>query len=272
MIATGQVVGESFLGAPVGSFLFAAMAAAPLFTNAAGFAVAAVLVLTIRGSLRPVRTEMTSMRTDIREGLGWIWKHHFLRGLTLLTAATAVGLYMTVAVQVLYVLQTLRLSEAAYGLIMVAAGGGAILGGLTAPWISARLGRAGSLVGAVALSAAATMALGLTNEPLLASALFGLAALAGTVWDVLSLSLRQALIPTELFGRAQGSYRTVVWGAFPLGALAGGALATATSVPTVFVIAGLVNLLIAAGVWLLVRTHREEIAHNIQRSATVLHR
>jgi MFS family permease len=260
LIATGQVIGESFLGAPVGSFLFAAMAAAPLFTNAAGFAAAAVLVLTIRGSLRPVRTEMTSIRTDIREGLGWIWKHHFLRGLTLLTAATAVGLYMTVAVQVLYVLQTLRLSEAAYGLIMVASGGGAILGGLTAPWISARLGRPVSLVGAVALSAVATMALGLTSEPLLASALFGLAALAGTVWDVLSLSLRQALIPTELFGRAQGSYRTVVWGAFPLGALAGGALATATSVPTVFMIAGSANLLIAAGVWLLVRTHREEIA------------
>jgi hypothetical protein len=137
--------------------------------------------------------------------------------------------------------------------------------------ISARLGRPAGLIGAVALNAITTMALGLTTEPLLASALFALAALAGTVWDVLSLSLRQALIPTELFGRVQGSYRTAVWGAFPLGALAGGALAAATSVPTVFLIAGSTNLLIAAGIGWLVRTHREEIATTFQRSTTVLH-
>jgi MFS family permease len=141
-----------------------------------------------------------------------------------------------------------------------------------------RLGRPTSLIGAVALNAITTMALGLTSEPLLASALFALfalfalAALAGTVWDVLSLSLRQALIPTELFGRAQGSYRTVVWGTFPLGALAGGALAAATSVPTVFLIAGLANLLIAAGIWLLVRTHSEEVAATrLQQQPTAAH-
>lgn len=272
LIATGQVVGQTFLGAPIGSFLFASVAAAPLFTNAVGFALAAALVLTIRQSLRPVRTERTSIRTDIREGLRWIWKHRFLRGLTLLTAGTGIGLYMTIAVQVLYVLQTLHLSEAAYGLIMVASGGGAVLGGLIAPLISARLGRSTSLIGAVAFNAVTTMALGLTSEPLLAGGLFALAALAGTVWDVLSLSLRQALIPTELFGRAQGSYRTVVWGTFPLGAFAGGALAAATSVPTVFLIAGLANLLVAAGIWLLVRTHSEEVATTrLQQQPTAAH-
>lgn len=117
---------------------------------------------------------------------------------------------MTVAVQVLYALRTLGLSEAGYGLVMIAAGGGATLGGLAAPWTSARLGRPLGLVTTTALSAAATLALGLTSEPLTVCVLFGLAAMAGTVWDVLSLSLRQALIPTELFGRAQGGYRTLV--------------------------------------------------------------
>ena len=66
-------------------------------------------------------------------------------------------------------------------------------------------------------------------------------------WNVLTMSLRQALIPPLLFGRVQGGYRTLVWGAIPLGALFGGVLADLTSVPTVFVTVGLGQLL-AVGV------------------------
>jgi MFS family permease len=259
LLSTQEVIGQSFLGAPVGALLFAAAAAAPLFTNAAGFALAAVLVLTIRQRLRPARAEKTSIRTDIREGLLWTWQHRLIRNLTLLTAMMAVGLYMVLAVQVLYVLDTLGLSEAAYGLIMVATGAGAVVGGLGAPWVSARLGRSASLVAAAVTGALATIALGLNDDPLVASVLFGLFALAGTVWDVLSMSLRQAVIPKELFGRAQGSYRTLAWGAIPIGALAGGALGAATTIPTVFVTSGVINLLVGVGVWWLVRTHRNQI-------------
>ena len=260
LISTQEVVGQSFLGAPVGALLFAATAAAPLFGNAAGFALAAVLVLTIRQRLRPQRTEKTSIRTDLHDGLRWTWQHHFVRGLTLLTAMMAVGLYMVIAVQVLYVLETLGLSEATYGLIMIASGAGAVVGGLAAPWISARLGRSTTLVLAAVSSALATMALGLMNNPFVAGTLFGLTALAGTVWDVLSLSLRQAIIPAELFGRVQGSYRTLAWGAIPIGALAGGALATATTIPTVFMTAGMINMVVGVGVWRLVHAHRDQIA------------
>lgn len=259
LIATEEVVGQSFLGAPVGSFLFAAMAAAPLVANAVGFALAAVLVLTIRQNLRPVRVENASMRTDIREGVRWIWRHRLLRGLTLLTAVSAVGLYMTYAVLVLYVLDTLRLPAGAFGLILVAAGGGAVVGGVAAPWIGRRLGRTAGLASATLLSALATAAMGLTRDALLAGELFALAALAGTVWDVLAVSLRQALVPEDLFGRVQGSYRTLVWGAIPVGAVAGGALAAVTTVPTVFVVGGLANTVTAVAVWRLLRAHRPEI-------------
>lgn len=51
------------------------------------------------------------------------------------------------------------------------------------------------------------------------------------LWDVITMSLRQALIPHELCGRVQGGYRTLVWGAIPVGAVLGGVLA-------VFVVAG----------------------------------
>lgn len=98
MIAVEEVVGQSFLGAPVGAVLFTVAAALPLFTNAAGFLLAAALVLTIRRDLRPARPERSSMATDIQAGLQWMFRHHLLRDLTLLTAVMAFGLYMTYAV------------------------------------------------------------------------------------------------------------------------------------------------------------------------------
>ena len=259
MIAVQEVVGQSFLGAPVGAVLFAAAAAVPLFANAAGFLLAAALVLTIRRDLRPVRAEKTSMASDIRAGARWLFRHRLLRDLTLLTAVMAFGLYMTYAVMVLYVLDTLSLRSAAYGIIVAAGGAGAVLGGLSAPRIRGALGRGTSLAGSALLSGLATMTMGLVDTPLAAGTLFAVAALAGTVWDVLAMSLRQALVPEELFGRVQGSYRTLVWGVIPLGALTGGALAAATSVPTVFIAGGLINILASAALWQLVRRHRTQI-------------
>lgn len=87
-----------------------------------------------------------------------------------------------------------------------------MLDGLVTPWLRARLGRGTVLVGAALLSGLATLTMGLVEVPLIAGVLFGLAALAGTGWDVLAMSLRQAVVPEELFGRVQGSYRTLVGG------------------------------------------------------------
>lgn len=259
LLATGEVVGQSFLGAPVGAALFAVAAGVPLLATAGGYVLAAVLVLGIRRDLRPVRTGQTSVRADIAAGMRWLWGHRLLRGLTLLMAVTAFGLYLTYGVLVLYALDTLGLSEQAYGLLFLAAGAGAALGGLAAPWLSRRLGRSGGLVMAAVLSALATAAMGLTRTPWLAAVLFALAATAGTLWDVLAVSLRQALVPAELFGRVQGGYRTLVWGAMPLGAAGGGVLAALFGVPAVFVVGGAVDMVAAVAVWRLLRAHRREV-------------
>jgi hypothetical protein len=83
-------------------------------------------------------------------------------------------------------------------------------------------------------------------------------------WNVLTMSLRQALIPHEPFGRVQGSHRTLVRGAVPLGAVLGGVLADLTSVPTVFVVAGAGQLVMAAVLGRLLRVHRALITDAFQ--------
>jgi MFS family permease len=44
------------------------------------------------------------------------------------------------------------------------------------------------------------------------------------LWNVITVSLRQSIIPTELLGRVNSVYRFFAWGSIPIGTLIGGAL------------------------------------------------
>ena len=96
-------------------------------------------------------------------------------------------------------------------------------------------------------------------QGIVAAALSAVMAAGVMVWNVLTMSLRQLLIPEHMFGRVQGAYRTVVWGAIPVGALAGGVVADLLGVPAVFVVSGAVLLLLAGVLWLLLRAHAAEL-------------
>jgi MFS family permease len=49
--------------------------------------------------------------------------------------------------------------------------------------------------------------------------------IAGTVWNVVTVSLRQRLIPAELFGRVNSVYRFIGTGTMAVGAVIGGQIA-----------------------------------------------
>ena len=48
-----------------------------------------------------------------------------------------------------------------------------------------------------------------------------------TLWNVVTVSLRQQIVPADLLGRVNSVYRMLGWGLMPLGALAGGFVAHA---------------------------------------------
>jgi len=135
-----------------------------------------------------------------------------------------------------------------------------VAGGLTAAPLARRIGRTATLVLGAALAGSCSVALGAVSDPWVAGVLLAVDSAAVMLWNVLTMSLRQALIPEELFGRVQGAYRTVVWGAIPVGALLGGWLAAATTVPTVFLVAGTGQVLVSGWLWRLLRAHRGEVA------------
>lgn len=264
-LSSAEVVTQAFLAAPAGSFLFAWLVIAPFVSAAVAYLLAALLILSIVGNLRPARdrqahTGSTTIRADIREGLRWLRGHELLRGLAVIVGLVAAAETMADSLLVLYVVDTLGLPESAFGVFLVSFGVGGLLGGLAAARIAAKLGRIATLVLSSTVTGGAAIGIGLTSNVWVGAALFGTVASSVSVFNVLVISLRQALIPEQLFGRVQGAYRTLVWGLIPVGALIGGVVARLTSVPTTFVISGVLQMVLAILLWRLLRRHRDQIA------------
>jgi hypothetical protein len=54
--------------------------------------------------------------------------------------------------------------------------------------------------------------------------MFGVEAMLGILWNVITVSLRQTIIPPHLLGRVNSVYRFFAWGMMPIGAAVGGVL------------------------------------------------
>jgi MFS family permease len=197
------------------------------------------------------------------DGVRWLSRHALLRGLTLVSAATALVQSMGTAVLVLYVLEVLRLPSGAFGLIVLGTGVGGLLGGMLTPSLTRRFGRAPMLTGGAAVAAVAEGALALTSSAVVATALGAVSAAGVMVWNVLTMSLRQSLIPEAVFGRVQGAYRTLVWGGIAVGSLAGGAVAHAIGLRALFAVIGLALLVLAVVLGRLLRRHAAELTDDV---------
>ncbi|MGO8888342.1 MAG: hypothetical protein ACLQB1_01325 [Streptosporangiaceae bacterium] len=60
-----------------------------------------------------------------------------------------------------------------------------------------------------------------------------------TMWNIVTVSLRQRIVPAPLLGRVNSVYRMLGWGLMPVGALAGGFVAHAAGLRAPYVVAGI---------------------------------
>ena len=153
--------------------------------------------------------------------------HRLLRTLGLMLGVWNLLTTAIFSVFVLFALETLGLSKVGYGLIFTGAAVGSLLGTVVATRVIARLGAATALLGAVFTSAISYVVIALTSSPVLVGTMFAVGGLTSVVWNVITVSLRQSIIPDALLGRVNSVYRFLGWGTMPIGAAVGGALAKA---------------------------------------------
>lgn len=227
-----EMVMNSFVGPPLGGLLLAAAFSLPFFLDAGTFAVAAALVFTIAGSFRPVHDGPPAPRRflpEVKEGVRWLWDHPLFRPMAIALGIMNGMFVMASATYVLFVQELLLLDAAAFGLLMTAGAAGGVIGSLLAAALSRRIGQGASLMAAVVASAVTLVVTGLTSSPVVVWAMFAVGSFFAVLWNVITVSLRQALIPDRLLGRVNSVYRLFGWGMMPVGSLIGGALVAAAT-------------------------------------------
>ena len=223
-----EVAANSFVGTPIGSVLFVAAMWLPFGFDAASFAIAAALVFTLRIATTPrppVTGPRHSLRADIAEGLRWLSQHRVLRGVAIAASLAVLGMQMTASIFVLFAKELLHLSDRWYGALIAIGAVGAVVGGLVAERLSKRLGALSIIYGTVVLWTLCMFAEGFWPRLWVSATATVAMAFGTTVWNTVTISLRQRIVPANLLGRVNSVYRWLVWGSISLGAALGGLIA-----------------------------------------------
>lgn len=225
-----EMVMNSFVGPPLGGLLIAASFSLPFFFDAGTFAIGAALIFLISGSFRARAPDSSPVawRTEISEGVRWLWNHQLLRSMAIVLGIMNGMLSMAMATYVLFVQEILGLEAAQFGLLLTAGAAGGVLGSLLAAKLSLKLGSGIALFTTLAGEAVTMAITGGTSSAVVVWSMFAIGSFLGVLWNVITVSLRQTIIPDRLLGRVNSVYRLFGWGMMPVGMLLGGAIVTVT--------------------------------------------
>jgi len=166
--------------------------------------------------------------TELREGAAFVATHPLLRSVLITAVFFNTAWFVLQAVYVVYAIERLGLSATGVGITLGVYGGGMLAGALAASWLARRLSF-GAMIAAGPLSALAASVLLLFTlaypSGVVAAAGFFLFGAGPILWTITTTTLRQAVTPNALLGRVSAVILTATYGARPVGALMGAALA-----------------------------------------------
>jgi MFS family permease len=251
-----EMVANSFVGPPLGSLLLGIGFALPFFFDAGTFAVAAGLVFMISGSFRSHEPGELSEKIDwwgeIKEGWDWLWHHPLLRPMAIILGIMNGLFAVTMATFVLFAQEVLGVSAFTFAIL----GTGGAVGGLAATFwaskVSERIGSGPALYLTIIGSAVTTLVTGLASHWVIAWAMFSLGTFTAVLWNVITVSLRQTIIPDRLLGRVNSVYRFFAWGMIPIGSAIGGLLQVGAETQVSREMSLRVPWLVSAAIWLAV--------------------
>jgi MFS family permease len=227
-IQGAKVVGGDIAGPPLGAWLFVLAPALPFAFDSGTFVVAGLLGLSLRVRRQPQRpadAPPSTMRADIREGLVYLWGQPTLRMLAICICLMNITFDGTAAPFVLFARERLGLGAEGYGLLLGLSAIGSLIGaGLVGRLVGAygpsRLLRAGLVI-----ESATHLVLALTRSPYVAGVIMTAFGVHAAIWSVVTVTLRQRLVPDDLLGRVTSAYALFSVGGSSIGALCGGLLA-----------------------------------------------
>ena len=228
LLYSAEMICNNFVGLPAGSWLFVIAVGTPFGLNAASFALSAVIISRIALNTTPRAQPVVRprFRDDLRTGLSWMFNHNLIRLLAIMLGCVNFAGALGAAIWVKYAADELGVTGSLYGALLALLAIGSILGGFIGDRIASALGRRTILYAYVVFCVDGLIYTFFPNIAIIATWMLFMG-VASTTWNIVTVSLRQRLIPEELFGRANSVYRFVGTGSASLGSLAGGFIAHA---------------------------------------------
>ena len=221
---------NSFIGPPLGSLLIGIAIFLPFFFDAVSFFIAVALIASLAGSFRPIQSdaprEKINFRAEIREGFDWLWVHPLLRPMAIILGCMNGLGTMVGAVYILFAQEVLHTTVFIFAILGTAGAIGGTIGGFFAPKVSAKLGSGPSLALAMAAAPIGNLIVGLTSSWQVVWVVTAVETFVAILWNTITVSLRQSIIPPALLGRVNSVYRFFAWGSIPIGMFVGGGLVT----------------------------------------------
>ncbi|HYP40201.1 MAG TPA: MFS transporter [Chloroflexia bacterium] len=213
-------------GPPLGGFLFQSVSRAmPFVFDAVSYSASLISLLFIKTKFQEERATITErhLGREIKEGLSWLWRHHLIRYMALLTGANnfvgaALGLILIV------IAKELGASEAEIGVMFSISAVGGIVGSVLGGQIQKRF-RFGQVIITVGWVSVLLFPLYLLAPNFVVLGIItAFSFMTSPIYNVVQFSYRLALIPDKLQGRVNSTFRLVAFGFQPLGAALAGVL------------------------------------------------
>jgi MFS family permease len=250
---------SEYLAPGVGGFLVGGSIVAAASAPALLWLFAALGLIALRGAYRPERShEPTTLLTDIKHGVSFVWHRPVLRTLAGIVGVGNLTSSATFTVLVIYAVgpdSAMGLSDGAYGTMLLVGGIGAIAAAVVNERLVGRLGEARTIRWATPALMLFSLGPAISTDPLVVGALLIVSSFFLMTFNIPSVSYRQRVTPDAVLGRVNSTFRLVGWGTMPIGALLGGFLGEAFGVRAVFItMTSVASLLIVPAQ--LIRTER----------------
>jgi predicted MFS family arabinose efflux permease len=246
--SAGQILGPILAGV-----LVTLMSPADLlFFDAASFVVSAASLAAIRRSFNatdppgPAGAGVRGLLADVRAGLQYVWSNPVLRSISLMMALINFVASTENSQLVLFAKRVLGASDSEVAVLFAAGAAGVVAVSVAAAPIRRRLSFSVTALGALVISGLTVTAMALIGSYPTALVLWAASCGFGLLLNINTASLRQAIVPDEMYGRVVSIAQVLAWSAIPLGALAGAAaIQLSGSVADVYAVAGALTALIA---------------------------
>ncbi len=240
---------NQLLTPPIGAFLFAAGMALPFATNAACFALGAVLISRVVTGARERSGEGSGLGAEMVEGVRWLVGHPPMRTLALTIFTFNITWGAAWSVLVLYAGDRLGMNAVGFGLLTTAVAIGGVVGLLSYGRLERRFSLADIMRVGLLIETVTHLVLALTTSPAIALATLVVFGAHAFVWGTTSTVVRQRAVPDALLGRVTGVYRVAIVGGLVVGTPLGGLLAKTFGITAPFWFAFAGSALLVAVLW-----------------------